>query len=61
MEGSQPTPNVEAGPSQDVALVVVADQVVSGSLPGGVEPRQRHTEIGRAQDPVQRAGQRLTV
>lgn len=61
MAGSQPTPNVEAGSGQDVALVVVADQVVSGSLPGGVEPRQRHAEVGRAQDPVQRAGQRLTV
>lgn len=61
MEGSRPTSNVEAGPRQDVALVVVADQVVSGRLPGGVEPRQRHAEVGGAQHPVQRAGQGLTV
>lgn len=61
VEGSQPTSYVEAGPGQDVALVVVADQVVPGRLPGGVEPRQGHAEVGRAQHPVQRAGQRLTV
>lgn len=61
MEGSRPTSNVEAGARQDVALVVVADQVVAGRLPGGVEPRQRHAQVGRAQHPVQRAGQRLTV
>lgn len=61
MKGSQPTSNVEAGPGQDVALVVVADQVVSGGLPGGIEPRQGHAEVGWAQDPVQRAGQWLTV
>lgn len=57
----EPTANVEAGPRQDVALVVVADQVVAGCLPGGVEARQRHAEVGRAQHAVQRAGQRLAV
>lgn len=41
--------------------MVVADQVVAGRLPGGVEPRQRHAQVGGAQHPVQRAGQRLTV
>lgn len=60
-EGSEPTPNVEAGPRQDVALVVVANQVVARRLPGGVESRQRDTEVGRAQHSVQRTWQRLSV
>lgn len=61
VEGPEPTSNVEAGPRQDVALVVVANQVVARRLPGGVESRQRHTEVGRAQHSVQRTWQRLTV
>lgn len=61
MEGSEPTSNVEAGPRQDVALVVVANQVVARRLPRGVESRQRHAEVGGAQHSVQRARQRLTV
>lgn len=61
MQGSEPTPDVEAGPRQDVALVVVANQVVARRLPGGVESRQRDTEVGRAQHAVQRAWQRLSV
>ena len=55
------TANIEAGARQDVSLVVVADQVVARRLPGGVEPGQRHTEVGRAQHSVQGAGQLLTV
>lgn len=61
MEGSGPTSNVEAGPRQDVALVVVADQVVARRLPGGVESRQRHAEVGGTQHSVQRTWQRLAV
>lgn len=41
--------------------MVVTDQVVAGCLPGGVEPGQRHTEVGGAEDSVHGAGQRLTV
>lgn len=41
--------------------MVVADQVVSGRLSGGVESGERHTEVGRAQHAVQGAGQLLTV
>lgn len=44
-----------------MSLVVVADQVVTRRLPGGVESSQRHTEVGRAQHSVQGAGQLLTV
>lgn len=44
-----------------MSLVVVADQVVARSLPGGVESGQRHTEVGRAQHSVQRAGQLLAI
>lgn len=57
----QLTPNVEAGASQDVSLVVVTDQVVAGRLSGGVESGQRHAEVGRAQHSVQGAGQLLTI
>ncbi|KAF3845052.1 hypothetical protein F7725_008215, partial [Dissostichus mawsoni] len=55
------TSNNSAGSGQDVSLVVVTDQVVAGCLPGGVEPGQRHTEVGGAEDSVHGAGQRLTV
>ncbi len=44
-----------------MSLVVVTDQVVTGRLSGGVESRQCHAEIGRAQHSVQGAGQLLTV
>lgn len=60
-EGSGPTSDVEAGPRQDVALVVVANQVVARRLPGGVESRQSHAEVGGAQHAGQRARQRLAV
>lgn len=57
----QLTPDVEAGAGQDVSLVVVADQVVPGRLPGGVEAGQRHAEVGRAQHAVHGAGELLAV
>lgn len=57
----QLTPDIEAGARQDVSLVVVTDQVVTGRLPGGVESGQRHAEVGRAQHSVQGAGQLLTI
>lgn len=41
--------------------MVVADQVVSGRLPGRVESRQRHAQVGGAQHSVQRPGQWLAV
>lgn len=55
------TPDIEAGAGQDVSLVVVTNQVVTGGLPGSVESGQRHTEVGRAQHSVQGAGQLLTI
>lgn len=44
-----------------MSLVVVTHQVVPGRLPGGIEPGQRHAEVGGAQHSVQGAGQLLTV
>lgn len=61
MDTGELTSDVEAGPGQDVALVVVTDQVVPGGLPGGVESGQRHAEVGRAQHSVQGAGEPLAV
>lgn len=55
------TPNVEAGASQDVSLVIVTDQVVSRLLLGRVEPGQRNAEVGRAQHSVEGAGKLLAV
>lgn len=58
---TQLTPNVKTGSSQYVSLVVVTDEVVTGRLPGRVESRQRHTEVGRAQHSVEGGGQLLAV
>lgn len=55
------TAHIKTGAGQYVSLVIMADEVISRCLPGGAQGAQRHTEVGGAQDPVERAGQLLSV
>ena len=55
------TPNVKAGTSQYVSLVVVTDEVVTRCLLRGVQASQRHAKVAWTQHSVEGPGELLSV